>query len=218
MRNRKKKKQKQSVYTVQNSEKENLGKVLETEPEELIALANFIFEQNKMQQETKDEWFGHYLSILGGVSALTTVCLTILNNTVDMEIIYCVAGIAFLFTGVVGGLFFSIFLCQRANYWKNYKLLNELQILLIKKIMKHTHDYYYPKRNPFAKRKHGADFWAVIVEDIMVAICFAIGTVFIMAAYGSEKVLIVEIALLVFLITSFVLFLVYKIYEKHNKI
>ena len=89
--------------------------------EELIALANFIFEQNKMQQETKDTWFGHYLSIIAGVSALSTICLAVLQDSADIKEIYFFVGVAFIFTGVLGYFFFWIFLCQRSNYWKNYK-------------------------------------------------------------------------------------------------
>ena len=171
-----------------------------------------------MQQETKDKWFGHYLSILGGVSALATICLTILSDFTDMKIIYLAAGIVFLFTGVVGTLFFAIFLCQRANYWKNYRLLNEVQVFLIEKITKHSHDYYYPKKSPFAKRKYGADFWALIVEDITVTICFTIGVAFMLASYGLKNVIILTISFWVSFIFFLALFFIYKIYEKRNKI
>ena len=186
--------------------------------EELIALANFIFEQNKMQQETKDTWFGHYLSIIAGVSALSTICLAVLQDSADIKEIYFFVGVAFIFTGVLGYFFFWIFLCQRSNYWKNYKLLNEIQILLIELTTKRKYSYFYPIKDPFAKRKCGADFYASIVENLMISICCIVGTLFLLLSYNFKHLSILIISVCIFLVVFVILFRTYLIFEKKNKI
>ncbi len=190
----------------------------EIDVEELISLANFIFEQNKMQQESKDAWFGHYLSIIAGVAAITTICLSVFEDTIKIEILYFIAGVAILFTGLIGYLFFWIFLCQRANYWKNYKLLNEVQIILIEKTIKKPYNYYYPSNSPFAKRKHGADFYASVLENIMVSICLAVGILFIMLSFKLKSVYICSITIFSFILSFGLLYFMFKNFEKKNKI
>lgn len=184
----------------------------------VMSLANFIFEQNKMQQESKDMWFGHYLSIIAGVAAFTTICLKVFEGSIKIEILYFIAGIAVTFTGLIGYLFFWIFLCQRSNYWKNYKLLNELQIMLIEKTAKKPYDYYYPTNAPFAKRKHGADFYASLVENIIVSICLSVGSVFLMLSFNIKSIYILMTILIVFFVSFSILFYMFKNFEKKNKV
>ena len=190
----------------------------EIDIEKVMSLATFIFEQNKMQQESKDAWFGHYLAIIAGVAAFATVCLTVFEDTIKVEILYLISGIAILFTGLIGYLFFWIFLCQRANYWKNYKLLNEIQIMLIEKTIQKPYGYFYPSNAPFAKRKHGADFYASVVENILVSICLSLGSIFIMLSIELKNNFIYGIAVIVFTFSFGILYFVYKNFEKKNKI
>lgn len=190
----------------------------EIDIEKVMSLANFIFEQNKMQQESKDAWFGHYLAIIAGVAAFATVCLTVFEDTFQAEVLYLVSGIAILFTGLIGYLFFWIFLCQRANYWKNYKLLNEIQIILIEKTIQKPYGYFYPSNAPFAKRKHGADFYASIVENILVSMCLTFGSIFIMLSMTLNHNVICAFAAAIFLFSFGVLYEMYKNFEKKNKI
>lgn len=186
--------------------------------ENIMSLANFVFEQNKMQQESKDVWFGHYLSIIAGVAAFTTICLTVFEDSIKIEILYFISGIAVSFTGLIGYLFFWIFLCQRLNYWKNYKLLNELQIILIEKTIRKSYDYYYPANTPFSKRKQGADFYAAIVENIIVSICLSVGSLFFMLSFNVKSENIFVVVLIVFLISFITLICVFKNFEKKNKV
>lgn len=190
----------------------------EIDVEKIMFVANFIFEQNKMQQESKDAWFGHYLAIIAGVAAFATVCLTVFEDTIKIEIFYLISGIAILFTGLIGYLFFWIFLCQRANYWKNYKLLNEIQIMLIEKTIQKPYEYFYPLNAPFAKRKHGADFYASVVENILVSMCLALGSIFIMLHIRLKNIFICSIAVIIFIVSFSILYFMYKNFEKKNKI
>ena len=195
----------------------NKEKDTKHDAEKMIMLANFIFEQNKMQQESKEVWFGHYLSILAGVAALSTICLTVFDK-VKIEVLYLITGSAFLFTGICGFIFFRIFLCQRANYWKNYKLLNELQIYLIEETLNKEYTYFYAQKEPYAKRKHGADFYAMIIEDIMVSICFGIATVFFMLSIGCNESVIIGVTAMIFGVVAILLFLIYIKFERNNRI
>lgn len=45
-------------------------------------LLNVLLEQVKLQQEVRDRWFGHYLTIIGALTALATLCLKIFENMV----------------------------------------------------------------------------------------------------------------------------------------
>lgn len=184
--------------------------------EQLALLGNFIFEQNKMQQESKDLWFGHYLSILAGVSALSTIIFSVFKE-IDMRILYIIAGSAFFFTGVMGFVFFKIFLCQRANCWKNYQLMNDIQIKLIEQVLNKQHSFYYSTMDPFAKRKHGADFYAVIVEVLMISICFGISIVFTMLVLKANIISIIICSCVVFGVVALILFKIFLKYEKNNK-
>lgn len=58
-------------------------------------LLNILFEQVKLQQEVRDRWFGHYLTIIGALTALATLCLKLFESTVKKEILYLFLGLMF---------------------------------------------------------------------------------------------------------------------------
>lgn len=185
--------------------------------EHLQNLANYIFEQNKMQQEMKNSWFGHFLMIIGGVSAFATLLLSLLNAESMKKGIYVITGIAFLIVGIIGLLFLNVFLYQRANYWKNYKIMNELQIELIQRITGKHYRYYYPQQ-PFQKRKRGADYYVGLLERMIVGICIAASSFLIMTAYNIQFIITTIISVLLFIILMIVLSIHYRRFEQKNKL
>ena len=90
-------------------------------------LLNVLFNQVKLQQEVRDRWFGHYLTIIGSLTALATLCLKLFENTVKKKILYMFLGLMFLFASSLGILFFILYLCQRKNYKQTYNYLSVVQ-------------------------------------------------------------------------------------------
>ena len=75
-------------------------------------LLNVLFNQVKLQQEVRDRWFGHYLTIIGSLTALATLCLKLFENTVKKKILYMFLGLMFLFLSSLLILFFFLYLCH----------------------------------------------------------------------------------------------------------
>lgn len=127
--------------------------------EDIIDFANYIFEQVKNQQDVRDKWMEIYLSIVGGVSVFATFTLAFFTETIRIMDLYRVLGAIFFLTGILGLLFYMLFLAQRANYKLHYRVLDEIQKIVINTYLAQPYGVYYPtNRTPFKKFKHGADF------------------------------------------------------------
>lgn len=185
--------------------------------DQLQNLINYIFEQNKMQQEMKNTWFGHFLVVIGSVSAFATLLLSLVNAEDMRQIIYIITGIAFFIVGIIGLFFLNVFLYQRANYWKNYKIMNELQIVLIEKITGKGYSYYYPQP-PFQKRKRGADYYVGLLERLIVSICMAVSAILILIAFNVKIYYVAGIPTVLFFGLMWILSIHYRRFERKNKL
>ena len=183
--------------------------------QDMISFAGYIFEQVKIQQEIRDKWMELYLAIFGGVSAFATVALTFLDDILEVVQLECILGIVFIFTGIVGFLFYLLFLCQRRNYKMHYKVLNEIQRKIIGQYLtKNYEEYYQLDKIPFKKVKKGADFYASLIHNSIVVTCFMIGVAFIFAGFVCEKTKIIKGSLGVGIVIEIALRKIYKDFEK----
>lgn len=149
--------------------KENNG-ISSTNINDLINTANYLFNQVKLQQEVRDRWFGHYLTIIGSVVAFSTLVLKIFESSISIEILLYIASFAFGLAGVLGVLFYILYQCQRHNYKKLYKLMEELQCKIIS-----CCEVDYSGIDMLFKRKgKGADFYTLLIQNILTSTCFTI--------------------------------------------
>ena len=89
--------------------------------------------------------------------SFATFTLAFFDDVVTMKRLEQILGIIFAITGVIGIVFFLLFLNQRVNYKLHYKVLNEIQKVVIEKYLSNNYEYYYPsKRSPFRKFKKGS--------------------------------------------------------------
>lgn len=70
---KKRKKRRNQAESYINS-KDTLGKDESNENQDLIAFASYIFDQVKLQQETRDKWMELYFAIFAGVATFATFC------------------------------------------------------------------------------------------------------------------------------------------------
>lgn len=211
---KKRKKRRNQAESYINS-KDTLGKYESNENQDLIAFASYIFDQVKLQQETRDKWMELYFAIFAGVATFATFALTFFSNKLKMEQLECIVGIVFILTGVIGMIFYLLFLCQRLNYKLHYKVLSEIQRkIVVQYLSKPYETYYQENRSPFKKFKKGADFYASLIQNVIIVACFAIGFIFIMISLQMKKVIIVSGCLVIVLIMESILRVVYNSFEK----
>lgn len=180
--------------------------------EQLIMLFDSLFEQVKLQQEVRDRWFQHYLSIIGAVSALAALCFGFFSDHVSQKYLLLFIASVFFLAGILGILFYVLYMMQRQNYRKIYKGLEVLQdkicLVLLSDVERQQMIIH------FKKHKKGADYITILIENIICSTCFAISTGFAMIAllYAIQEVFIISIIL--FVIVFGVLYIVYSDMEE----
>lgn len=152
-------------------------------------LLNVLFDQVKLQQEVRDRWFGHYLTIIGALVALATLCLKLFENTVNKEKLYMFLGLMFVFAGLLGTLFFILYLCQRKNYKQTYIFLSLVQNEIISSMSEFSNKLY--EKSTFVTKKHGADFYTLLIQNIIDSTIIAAGIVFILISQSVASYVIV---------------------------
>lgn len=140
-------------------------------------LLNVLFEQVKLQQEVRDRWFGHYLTIIGALAALATLCLKIFENIAQKEMLYLFLGMLFVFACLLGSLFYILYLCQRKNYKQTYNVLSALQTEIFKSMSVIPPQLY--KESVFSTKRHGADFYTLLIQSLIDATMLAVGIAFL---------------------------------------
>lgn len=140
-------------------------------------LLGVLLDQVKLQQEVRDRWFGHYLTIIGALTALATLCLKIFENMIQKERLYLLLGLMFVFACLLGVLFYILYLCQRKNYKRTYNFLSTIQTEIFKSMQVIPSELY--EENTFATKKHGADFYTLFIQSLIDSAMFAVGIVFL---------------------------------------
>lgn len=183
--------------------------------QDIISCSNYIFEQVKLQQETRDKWMGFYFSIFGAVAAFATFALSFLDDKLSVEQLELIIGITFILTGILGIFFYLLFLCQRVNYKMHYKVLNEIQKKIIEQYLTKSYENYYPlNRMPFKKFKKGADFYASIIQNVVIVVCNIIGIIFVLISHKFESTKIIYICLIACVFIVVLLRWLYNSFEK----
>ena len=193
--------------TINNSEND--------EVKDIINFANYIFEQVKIQQETRDKWMEIYLLIVGGVATFATFTLAFFTAIIKLKDLYLILGAIFMLTGLLGIFFYLLFLCQRINYKLHYKVLSEIQKIVIEQYLSKSYEEYYPTdRSPFKKFKRGADFYASVIQNVVILVCFVVSCWFFLLYIDLEKKYIIVICFLCALGLESILRFLYNIFEK----
>lgn len=148
-------------------------------------LLSVLFEQVKLQQEVRDRWFGHYLTIIGALTAMATLCLKIFENVVQKENLYFFLGLVFIFACVLGVLFYILYLCQRRNYKRTYNLLSVMQTEIFKSISVIPSKLY--EESTFTIKRHGADFYTLLIQRLIDVTMFGVGIVFLAVSQMMKK-------------------------------
>ncbi len=187
----------------------------EDDSEQMFEYANFIFEQLKFQQEVRDNWFGHYLTIVGSVVGFATIVFAVFSESWNITILQIILGCIFILTGLLGILFYLLFLTQRVNYKLHYRVLNELQANFASRFLKESYSFYYPsKRTPFKKLKFGADFFASLIQRLLVSFCAMIGITLLMLGLGNTTCHAIFAGIGVFTVVLGLLTIIHRMYEK----
>lgn len=187
----------------------------ESQNKDIINFANYIFEQVKTQQETRDKWMEIFLSIVGGVATFATFTMAFFTQTIGLAELYLILGAIFALTGVLGIVFYLLFMTQRVNYKLHYKVLNEIQKIIITEYLSNPYDVYYPtNRSPFKKFKKGADFYASIIQNMIIVVCFVLSSLFFLLSLNIAHKNIAIICILIALVVEVGLRVLYNLYEK----
>lgn len=175
-------------------------------------LLNVLFNQVKLQQEVRDRWFGHYLTIIGSLTALATLCLKLFENTVKKKILYMFLGLMFLFASSLGILFFILYLCQRKNYKQTYNYLSVVQNEMFKSMS------YIPKKlyekSTFTTRRRGADFYTLLIQSLIDAVMFSIGILFLLISQSIKMHIVSIFAIIGFILIIVILQLIRYFFER----
>lgn len=183
--------------------------------EQMFEYANFIFEQVKFQQEARDNWFGHYLTIVGSVVGFATIVFAVFSESWNITILQIALGCIFILTGLLGILFYFLFLAQRVNYKLHYRVLNELQYDFASRYLKEPYSFYYlSKRTPFKKLKFGADFYASLIQRLLVSFCALIGIALLMLGFGKTICQTILAGAVAFIAVLVLLTIIHRMYEK----
>ena len=183
--------------------------------EQMFEYANFIFEQVKFQQEARDNWFGHYLTIVSSVVGFATIIFAVFSESWKITILEIALGGIFILTGLLGVFFYLLFLSQRVNYKLHYRVLNELQHYFASRFLKEPYSNYYPsKRTPFKKLTFGADFYASLIQRFLVSFCSMSGTALIMLGFGNSICHTIIFSVISFCLVLAILTIIHKMYEK----
>ena len=171
-----------------------------------------LLEQVKLQQEVRDRWFGHYLTIIGALTALATLCLKIFENMVQKERLYLLLGLMFVFACLLGVLFYILYLCQRKNYKQTYTFLSTIQTEIFKSMQVIPSELY--KESTFATKRHGADFYTLFIQSLIDSAMFAIGIVFLAISQMIKIRIVCILATIGFIVVLIVLQLTRSFYER----
>ncbi|MCM1119028.1 MAG: transposase [bacterium] len=180
----------------------------------LSNLLDVLLEQVKLQQEVRDRWFGHYLTIIGALAALATLCLKIFENNVTKEILYFVLGIMFGFACLLGSLFYILYLCQRKNYRQTYNFLSSIQTELFESVSVIPSKLYENKI--FSTKRHGADYYTLLIQSLIDAAMLAVGIVFFSISQNIQTEIVYMNAAIGFVGNFAVLQLIHYFYERRK--
>lgn len=210
MSNKHKKKPVPKLTTVDQSNSFFLKE--EGKDKDLVPLLSVIFEQIRLQQEVRDRWFEHYISIIGAIAALATLFFSFLHNTVSQSVLFHFLGGIFLFAYILGVCFYLLYIKQRQNYRKTYREFNKIQEMIFER-------YINPNKKSeidysIKIRKFGADFITIIIENILCSACLALAGLFVGIGYSLKKIYLIIILISLFVISLTVLYIIYRKWEK----
>ena len=95
--------------------------LVEYDADSLVHLFEAMYEQVKLQQEVRDRWFGHFISIIGSISAIATLCFGYFSKILAKKYLMMLLSCFFCFAGILGILFILLYIIKTLPYF--YSLL-----------------------------------------------------------------------------------------------
>jgi hypothetical protein len=133
----------------------------------LLELIELLLRQIDAQQEVRDRWFNYYLVISGGTLALAASVLKLFSDVAPRRELAFVISAAFALTAILGYCFLQLYLRQRQNYTRHYRLLAVAQKRYVEIVMKEDYGTFYPTTQPFVARYRGADFYTLLPQVVL---------------------------------------------------
>lgn len=174
----------------------------------VLGMLNVLFEQVRLQQEVRDRWFGHFLSIEGAIVAFATLLIKLFEDTLSLKYVSYLGGGIFVFSTIIGYLFYFLYLNQRMNYVRTYYMLSELQNELSKSIPSIT----VMASTAFKSRKHGADYFTLLIQNLICSTCAGISSAFFTLVYTRKYLTIGSNFVLAFVFSAIILYVIHKRY------
>ena len=140
--------------------------------DELRGYGELILKQIQLQMEVRDRWFHYFLLVTTATLAFATSILGVFSDRWDDRVLYVTAGAALIFAAVLGVLFFNLYLRQRQNYTRHFRVLQEIHRQLAERVLEKEWFDYYPSRT--ASRR-GADWFTLAIEALVTSVFFATG-------------------------------------------
>lgn len=172
----------------------------------VLGMINVLFEQVRLQQEVRDRWFGHFLSIEGAIVTFATLLIKFFEDTLSSKLLCYLSGGIFAFSTIIGYLFYILYLNQRMNYIRTYHILSKLQNELSKSIP----GIEVMSSTAFNSRKHGADYFTLLIQNLICSTCTGISIAFFTLVQSREYFSIGMNFVLAFCCSAVLLYIIYK--------
>jgi hypothetical protein len=167
-------------------------------PSELIEYLNYLFDQVALQQEIRDRWFRYYMTVAG---AAFLVGLTAIQFFIDRGFdlsLYIFLLILSITVFLVGFCFFMIYLRQRGNYLRFYRVMENAE----KKLLKNEYGKIYKVARI---HKYGADFFTVWIHILVNSLFIAIAFVLIVIIANNGDISSIRLSYLLFTLIIYLL-------------
>ena len=177
---------------------------------DLIEYLKFMFEHVKLQQEVRDRWFRYYLIITGVISAagITAIQLFYVDGSFN-KFLFSLLLLLSIAMFCIGSCFFMIYLKQRLNYLKQYKIIEILENKL---------PFFEDIQSISDRRvkKYGADFYTIwihiLINSFYGAVVFLLTILLIKQTQALSSFHII-LSIIVF----FILAICFEIIRRNNE-
>ena len=165
---------------------------------DLCAYLNFLFDQVKLQQEIRDRWFSYYMTISGAVSITGLTAVQFFYDRGFNFNLYLFFFVLSTVMFLIGICFFMIYIRQRYNYLKIYRIMESVE-------KKYLDNVYEELHMSLRIQKYGADFFTSWIHIIINSIFLSISSILLLLMLFGNQIRIMQIliSLLVFGISVF---------------
>ena len=149
----------------------------------IIEYLKFMFSQVQLQQEVRDRWFRYYLLIMSAFLTLILASIKWIDKINSSEYLPLFISIISFLALIIGLMFFMIYLHQRRNYLKTYKLMDIADKIINSKIADSSPNNNSKKNKSNWQPKKGADYYTLCIYTIINTIYIISSIYFILFFY-----------------------------------